>query len=186
MNRTVFEEIYTKYYNVITGYCQHTASCSKHDAEDIASDAFVLLLEKWNSFTSHEEKVLLSWLYRTATNKIKEYWRKKKNNTIVEPHTLDEILHNLEEQEFSHNIFGEDQDEKYEQYIKKIRSKIPLKNQNLFDCIVIKQLTYEQTSNVLGISINAVKLRWYRLCDKLIPEVEELLKTKICKQIVNN
>ena len=179
MNLTIFEEIYTKYSNVITGYCQHTASCSKHDAEDIASDAFVLLLEKWNSFTSHEEKVLVSWLYRTATNKIKEYWRKKKTNTTVEPHTLDEILHNLEDQEFSCNLFDEDQDEKYELYIKEIRNKVPSKNQILFDCIVIKQLSYEQTANVLGLSINAVKLRWYRLCDKLIPEVEKLLKTKM-------
>ena len=69
-----YEEAYRRYRTIIEGYCKFLVG-NRYYAEDVTSETFSILYEKWHSLNSHESKVILTWLYRTANNKIKEFYR---------------------------------------------------------------------------------------------------------------
>ncbi len=70
----MFDEIVTRYYNVILNYCKYKLNGNKTAAEDVTQDVFFILYRKRNRITMGANIKL--WLYRTADNQIKTYIRK--------------------------------------------------------------------------------------------------------------
>lgn len=70
----MFDEIVSRYYNVILNYCKYKLNGSKTAAEDVTQDVFFILYRKRNSIKMGDNIKL--WLYRTADNQIKNYIRK--------------------------------------------------------------------------------------------------------------
>lgn len=91
MKHTDIQEIVHRYYkNIIM--LAFTYTKSMEDAEDVAQDVFLELLEKKKSFESEEHRK--AWLIRVAINKSKNmmnsFWKKKRSE-------LQEVCGSMEE-----------------------------------------------------------------------------------------
>lgn len=69
-----FSILYRRHYDAVFAYCIHRLF-DRHLAEDITSQVFLRVVEKFNSFEGNE-KQFRSWLYVIATNFINEHLRK--------------------------------------------------------------------------------------------------------------
>ena len=174
-----FEELYKQYYHTIERFCNHQIGYDRVYSEQIADAVFDTLYEKWSGLESHEAAVLLTWLYKAATFKIKEFHRRRPPETIEYD---DEYTQNLIEKRMREDASIPDETEenlKYKAYKAQIRTILKAKEREFFDCIVEEKLTYKQASHKLKISENAVKMRWMRLRVKIRPYVTELIEKNL-------
>ncbi len=82
----MFNELVDKYYNEIFRYCKYRLN-DDEGAKDCTQEVFLTLHKSMKKIKISENIKL--WLYRTADLKIKEYWRKNKNNTAVSIEDID-------------------------------------------------------------------------------------------------
>ena len=69
-----FAMLYRRHYDAIFKYCTHRLF-DRHLAEDITSQVFLKVVEKFHSFEGSERQ-FHNWLYRIATNTVNEHLRK--------------------------------------------------------------------------------------------------------------
>lgn len=172
-----YEDAYRKYFTVIVKYSSRQIGNHLFDAEEIASDAFYILFEKWDELNSHEEQVIITWLYRAANNKIKEYFRNKPPEH-VSIDSDDEMKRNVIELKMLENESDIDiveEAKKYDCYMVQIQNRLNQKEAQLFEYIVEKQYRYSQIASLLGTSESAVKMRWFRLQTKILVIVNDLI-----------
>ena len=77
-----FDEAYERFYASVQRYCYYRNGRNLYYAQEAASEAFLVLLQKWEKIRSHEEKYIASWLFGTAKNKMKEIHRKSPQNVV--------------------------------------------------------------------------------------------------------
>ena len=73
-NYNAFSLLYRRHYDAVFAYCVHRFF-DRHLAEDITSQVFLKVIEKFNDFKGNE-KQFRCWLYVIATNFINEHLRK--------------------------------------------------------------------------------------------------------------
>lgn len=71
---TAFVELYRRHYDAVFKYSVHRLF-DRHLAEDITSQVFLKVVEKFQSFEG-SEKQFRNWLYRISTNFVNEHLRK--------------------------------------------------------------------------------------------------------------
>ena len=69
-----FALLYRRHYDAIFKYCLHRLF-DRHLAEDISSQVFLKVVEKFNSFKG-DERQFRNWLYKIATNFVNQHMRK--------------------------------------------------------------------------------------------------------------
>jgi len=69
-----FASLYRRHYDAIFKYCAHRLF-DRHLAEDITSQVFLKVVEKFHSFEGNERQ-FHNWLYRIATNTVNEHLRR--------------------------------------------------------------------------------------------------------------
>ena len=175
--KMTYEDAYRKYFTVIVKYSSRQIGNHLFDAEEIASDAFYILFEKWDELNSHEEQVIITWLYRAANNKIKEYFRNKPPEH-VSIDSDDEMKRNVIELKMLENESDIDiveEAKKYDRYIVQFQNRLNQKEAQLFEYIVVNQYRYSQIASLLNISESAVKMRWFRLQMKIRSVINDLI-----------
>ncbi len=163
-----WESIYRKYYRRIYDYCLYRIK-HEYDAEDMTSEVFCLLYDKWEQYEAHDEAAILSFLYRAANLKIRERGRQTDRpygGAEIDIDTLSEEL------PIDYAIVEND---RYERYISDILRKLTGQDRELFTYIVIDQLRYTEIADKLHVSENTVKLRWYRLRRRMKPLIYSLI-----------
>lgn len=167
-----YDDAFREYYSVIVKYCARRVDW--FSAEDIASNAFLILYRKWDELKSHENKVLLTWLYRTAGNLIKETWRANKAEIVS---MSDETIARLVEQKLqeAEEIDAYEEIIRSEQYVLDIKKELKDEEWQLFEYIVLKKYSYRKVAEMLNLSEAAVKMRWYRLQTKVRPIFDRLV-----------
>lgn len=176
-NNISFEYIYKKYRKRIENYCQFRLNSDYGIAEDLTTEVFQILFLKWDDLDSHDESRILTWLYNAAIIKTREYWRKSKDEPLLLSledfnNDSDIALHN--ELIYEDTRFQEEQ--KYQVYIRQIKETLSLKDKKTFECIVEKKYTIAQTAKELNSSEVTIKVRWYRLRQKIKPFISDILK----------
>jgi len=73
-DRAAFVQLYRRHYDAIFRYCVHRLF-DKVAAEDVTSEVFLKIIEKFHSFRGTDEQFHY-WLYRIATNAVNNYLRK--------------------------------------------------------------------------------------------------------------
>ena len=175
--KMTYEDAYRKHFTVIVKYSSRQIGNHLFDAEEIASDAFYILFEKWDELNSHEEQVIITWLYRAANNKIKEYFRNKPPEH-VSIDSDDEMKRNVIELKMLENESDIDiveEAKKYDRYIVQFQNRLNQKEAQLFEYIVVNQYRYSQIASLLNISESAVKMRWFRLQMKIRSVINDLI-----------
>ncbi len=173
-----FDEMYLKHFSTITAYCYYRNGLNRYLAEEASSKAFDTLYKKWHTLQSHDEKVLKSWLLKTAEHTMKEVLRKQ-----PPPHEpLDESWCQdlIEEQQCRNGTFYDPvmETQKYFDYISEIEKTLKPNAKALFHYIVVEQLTIEETAKEMNLTENAVRIRWSRLSKKLKSFVKQLIHCK--------
>ena len=168
-----FEAFYRQYYDRMVSYCYHTFQISQPDSEDIANEAFTQLWQRWRDFDNHSLPVLIAWTRKTIQYMAYSFHRKEASTpTIVE----------LGQWIASEELQGEDtvsyqmdeplvNEETYQAYLCRIRSKLSSKQVRLFECIIVNQNDVPTAAKLLGMKENTVKVGLKRLRSKLKKEI---------------
>ncbi len=160
-----FEEAFRQNYDILVKYSAR--KIGENDAEDIVSEAFLILYLKWNSFESHAPTALTVWLYRTLENKFREHYRR----TLNTPLPYDDLLP-ADDALF---IDGEAEQEKYLRYIDEIKKKLSPAELDVFGCIIEHRMSLPETAESLGLSQVAVRVRWMRTRNHIKEFIDSLL-----------
>lgn len=128
------------------------------DAEDITSDVFINMVESLPKYT-YTGAPFEAWLYRIASARIVDYYRKNKRTTIVE---LDERLKSDSQQPEDRLITKQEQIN--------IRAKLRLlgdDQQTLLLLRFVERKSHEEVAEVMGKSVTAVKTMQHRALKQL-------------------
>lgn len=151
-------DVYKTEQRRLLGYIKKKISDSV-DAEDILQDVFYQLTVGFNGIRSLES--LTAWLYRVADNKMKDRFRKRKNETVGYhtlvandddgPLSLEDIIPYLgsspEEEEIKAKIW---------QTIEKTLNELPPEQSSVFVANEFDELSFKEISQKTGIGINTL------------------------------
>ncbi len=93
--RKDFERYFVKYYRRLYGYIAKKIS-DIHIAEDITMDSFLTCWAKYDLFDPQKAS-FQTWLYVVANNKIKNYYRDKKEHIQLNEEILDDGKDHVDE-----------------------------------------------------------------------------------------
>jgi len=168
-----FAELYDHYYKPIFNYILR--SCvNLHIAEDLTADTFFSALDKLNTFKWRDGARFSSWLYRIATNKVYEYFRKGKNYRF-KPSSEIEQFYNMgatdNEIREAENEINKSQTFKA---IYPLISKMDIKYQTIINLYYFEGMDYITISQITGIKIGTLKSHLSRALAKLQKSVEKM------------
>jgi len=144
------------------------------DAEDITQEVFVRIYQRLPSL--REPKAFSSWLFTTARNESINYLRKKGRrqasslDAMQENTMLPQPMHQNSEKHNPEQIAAEGE---MASVVQQALSAIPEINRSAFVLGVLEGYSYKEVAEILGCSVNNVKLRVFRaralLSQKLKP-----------------
>jgi RNA polymerase sigma-70 factor (ECF subfamily) len=140
------------------------------DADDIAQDVFIKVIQSIDTYRG--DSSLKTWLYRITVNhsisyirkqKIKGFFGLKSKDTIDELELIDRQPHPdklLEHKELN------------EKFINSL-AKLPEKQRETFALRYFDDLTYEQISQMLNVSVGGLKANYFHAVQKLARMLNE-------------
>ncbi len=163
MNEEFFDEIYRLYYHRIHAYC-YSKTADRDAAVSLANDTFLLLYQKWDSldFTNMPDACSL-WLFEVAKRKTLAFLRKNPRRFVIE--NLEMHQDTLPDPDTASEV--QNTEEAYEQSLDRIRHRLKRKDAVLFDWLVMQKMSQSEAADQLGISVDALKMRWHRVKPKI-------------------
>ncbi|MBN1973252.1 MAG: sigma-70 family RNA polymerase sigma factor [Sedimentisphaerales bacterium] len=155
-NYNAFSILYRRHYDALFKYCVHRLF-DRHLAEDITSQVFLRVVEKFNTFRG-TEKQFRGWLYVIATNFINEHLRKAAVHKKAENY--------LKENPQNHNNNIEDKNAKLESLKNAIHSLKP-KYQTIITLYYFEKMKTEQIAETLGTTPATIRSQLSRGAEKL-------------------
>lgn len=161
----ISEAEYVEQYKKALHYCLNLTGGRLHDAEDLTGEAFHLFFLERDRLFFESPAALTTWLYRTCKNK----WMKQVRHAKRKPPDIDET------DLFGDEFDGMEEEKQYLAYIAQIEGTLSENDLELFRAIVVEQLPYPEVAKQMGISEQAMRVRWFRLRQKIRPTVEKML-----------
>ena len=155
-----------------------------HVAEEITQDTFLKAYQ--NLSTLKEPQKFAGWLYVIATNYCKMWMRKKRLST----ESLQEIdSAELEKASYSGYVIAENERitaEAQHEVVKRLLAKLQESDRIVITLYYLGEMTYEEISEFLGVSVSAIKNRLYRARQRLKKEEPMIRETLGNFQITPN
>ena len=169
-NPEVFSEIYEFYFDRILKYLARRTS----DAElayDLTADTFMKALRTFHRFSWKGISIKV-WLYRIATNTLRDHYRRKDRQPIY----VAEIYENAgtatsikeELEAIDKNLYGDPKLKRLQRSIEKLNPKY----QKVLTLYYYTGLSHEEISGVMGRSRGAVKAMMHRAMTLLRAEMK--------------
>ena len=139
-----------------------------HIAEDITQETFLKAYQKLS--TLKEPQRFSGWLYVIATNCCKAWLRKKRLLTQPLENTSSE---QLEKSTYSGYIIAENERTAAatrREVVKQLLAKLQESERTVITLYYLGEMTYEEISEFLGVSVSAIKNRLYRARQRLKKE----------------
>ena len=156
-----YEKLIKKYETKVYSLC-YRYSGNYDDANDLAQEAFIKVFNSIDKFKG--KSAFSTWLYRVTANVCLDEMRKQKKTpiSIDKPQETEEgeVYFNLPDQKYNPEIIAEKNDLK--QLVHKGISKLPKEQRIIIILREMEELSYEEISEVLEISIGTVKSRLNR------------------------
>lgn len=143
-DRQFQEALYRKYATEMYSICLAYEN-NRSEAKDILQTAFLKVFRSIDKF--RYQGSLRSWIRRIITNTAIDFYRKNKNETIVE--FKDELYDTLEEK-------LELPEDNYEKIIQEV-SKLPSGARIVFNLYALEGLTHKEIADELNISVGTSK-----------------------------
>lgn len=170
-----FSQLYEQYYSRIFNYALRRTS-NIYAAQDITSETFYKVLKylwqfKWRNIS------FSSWVYKIATNEIRNYYRKQKNRAssldkLMEEDGYNPVYLDTPESELMKTLEILQQHQDFLECQKKI-SELPVKYQEVLVLRYFEQKQANEIGIILGKPEGTVKSLIYRGLEKLRKSFEE-------------
>lgn len=143
------------------------------EAEEVAQDVFIKAYEKLSGFKA--ESKFSTWLYRIAYNTAVSHTRKKK----VEFLAMDEeMIENHGEIETKQEIMGLTLEEQGK-LLQEALGNLPRTDNLIISLYYYHGKDLEEISEIVGLTLNNVKVKLFRIRKKLLKEMSVLLDDSI-------
>lgn len=168
-----FSELIDKYKNLVFNLA-YRMTYNLQDAEDISQEVFIRVYKSLSNFNPRYK--FSTWLYQVTLNFCRDRFRKGKIPSV----SLDAPLNKDDQKDLSSLIPDNENDPEeifieVEQtnFINTLISSLPPKYREVIVLRHLRDLSYEEMSKILNISLGSVKTRLFR--------ARELLKNKLQK-----
>jgi RNA polymerase sigma-70 factor (ECF subfamily) len=152
-----FQVLYNRYYTPVFRFTWNRLT-DKQLAADIVSDVFYKALLHLHKFR-YQGVPFSAWLFRIAFNEVAQYYRKHKKQRVV---SADETsIKNLWKE-----IQPDDNREKTDLLFTVLQLLEPAE-MNLLELRIFEDRPFREVGEILGITENNAKVKFYRLVDKL-------------------
>lgn len=141
-------------------------SCTHEDTDDLLQETFIKV---WNALPDfREDSRLFTWLYRIATNECLNFLRKKRLRNIFSSEPLESIMFKKidEDEYFNGNHLQRE--------LMKAIQKLPPRQKAVFNMRYFDNLSYNDISEILGISPGALKASYHHAYKKIKGELEKI------------
>jgi RNA polymerase sigma-70 factor, ECF subfamily len=163
LNPRVISDIYDRYFPVVFRYVRYRLSDIKQ-AEDIASDVFIRLLEAMRNGKGPESNVK-AWLLGTASHVVNDYYRK----TYRQP--TEDIEEYYPDQQATPSESSEQRDR--QRRIREALVKLTPEQQHVIALRFGQELSLEETAAIMKKNVNAVKQLQLRALAALNRQVDK-------------
>ncbi|WP_042142177.1 RNA polymerase sigma factor SigW [Paucisalibacillus sp. EB02] len=160
-DHAAFEDIVMFYQDKIYQHC-HRMLGNKHEAEDIAQEAFIRAYVNIHSYD--ERRKFSTWLYRIATNLTIDRLRKRKPDYYLDAEVKGTEGLDMYSQLAADGKLPEDEIEGLElqHYIQKQIAELPPKYRSIIMLRYLEDFSLQEISEILDIPIGTVKTRIHR------------------------
>ena len=162
-----FEDIFRTCYPPIVKYLQSAKHIGLHEAEDIASEAFLLMYQKWDTMTYHTKAAMYKWAALTANNILRNRQRKEQRRPLILSWEQD-ITPSMMPQEDP--AAYETSEEAYENCLASLMGTLTPPERELLSCKILHRMSDEEMAAYLNISLGTMRTRWSRLRKKIAKE----------------
>lgn len=139
---------------------------SHEETNDLLQNTFVKVWKNLSSF--REESKLYTWLYRIATNETLTYLKRQKLRSYV---SLTDHSTFIDNQVENDPYFSGD---KLQKELYKAIGKLPPKQKSVFVMRYFDELKYEEISEIMNISVGALKASYHHAYQKIQKSIREL------------
>ena len=138
---------------------------NESDAEEAAQDVFMTVIRKVDTFKGNS--ALYSWMYRICVNTCLMRLRGKRRNDTVSieefmPVFTEEGMHASPMDDWSKEVERKALNEELGQMIRKFTDQLSEKYKVVFVLSDVEGLSNEETAQILGLTVPAVKSRLHR------------------------
>ena len=128
------------------------------DTNDVMQNTFLKIWSNIDKFRA--ESGLFTWIYRIATNEAFTFLKKSKNRNLFSTDSADIP-------ESSGSISNQYSGDEIQQRLVKAVSRLPKKQQLVFNMKYYDEMKYEDISQVLGTSVGALKASYHHAVKKV-------------------
>lgn len=168
-DQDAFRQIIELYQKNIIRVCKGFVG-SNEDAEDIAQDVFIQLFKSSSSLKG--EARLSTWLYRVAVNKSLNHIRSQKPRRQLEYMEINDAINASSGERTDDDITASD-------HRKALRQAINLLPENQRTAFILQkyeELSYEEISRVMNLSLSSVQSLIFRMKKNLQDNLMEYFK----------
>lgn len=155
--KMTFEALYKKQFSTVCKYARNKLQMSENTVEDIANEAFLILLKNWDKVQPKTPSTLMSYLFKTATYLTYNHNRKAQKLPTV---SFDDALAVPEEENMVEKFT-------FHEHLKHIKAELSEEEYLLFEQKVLNNYTNGEIAAFFGVSENTLKMRWQRLRKKI-------------------
>lgn len=172
-----FSKLVERYERKIFRLAKHITQ-NEEDAEDVLQDAFLKAFEHLQGF--QEQSKFYTWLVRIAVNEALMRLRKRRSGPV---YSLDEAVDTGEETVSREIAVWDNPEQRYSQeelrgILQQAMDSLPPIFRTVFLLRDVEELSTEETAEVLGISVPAVKSRLLRARLQLRDKLTRYFKRK--------
>jgi len=161
-----FNEIVRKYQKRI--YWHARQMLGNHlDADEVTQEVLIVMYKKLTSFNFQSN--LFTWIYRIVTTRSLNHIRKKR---IKDFFSVDDEENGIDVQSKVDIINDIDNKEKLEK-VNKVLDSLPLKQKQVFIMRNYDQLSYEEISEITGVSVGGLKANYFHAIKKVLEKTNE-------------
>ena len=158
------EALFDRFHGKIYGLAMSILK-NESDAEEATQDVFMTVFRK--AFTFKGDSALYSWIYRICVNACLMRLRGKKRSETVSieefmPVFTDEGMHASPVGDWSKEVERKMLDKELGEVIRKFTEKLSEKYRVVFVLSDVEGLSNEETAQILGLTVPAVKSRLHR------------------------
>lgn len=168
---SAFDEMVSRHWDRIYAMV-HQLLRNPQDAEEVTQDAFIRAHRGLANFRG--DSAFSTWLYQIATNLARNrywyWWRRKRDRTV----SFDQPVGEDNDTPLSEVFVGEavkpDEEASTQELVDRIAvgmEKLSTRHREILILRNVKNLSYEEISQILGISVGTVKSRIARARDSL-------------------
>ena len=170
-DEAAFNEMVSRYWDRIYGMV-HQLLRNQQDAEEVTQDAFIRAHRGLVNFRG--DSAFSTWLYQIATNLARNrywyWWRRKRDKTVSFDQPVSEDNDTPLSEVFAAEVETPGDITVTHEFIDRIASgmdKLSPKHREILILRNVKNMAYEEISEILGISVGTVKSRIARARESL-------------------